>query len=96
MTPTEVVARWLRLVVADAELSPYLIGVDLGRLSAHLTASLASALDGEATPDAGWGGLGLSEAQRRRVVDYLVGVLWAAELPEARIARARRAFEVPA
>ncbi|MEU7917422.1 hypothetical protein ACGFIP_16625 [Micromonospora zamorensis] len=96
MTSSEMVARWLRLVVADAELSPYLIGVDLGRLSAHLTASLGNALDGEATPPAGWGGLGLSEAQHRRVVDYLVGVLWAAELPEARIAQARRAFEVPA
>ncbi|MGC4749015.1 hypothetical protein ACLQ28_25635 [Micromonospora sp. DT201] len=82
MTAAEVVARWLRLVEADAELSPYLIGVDLGRLSAHLTASLANALDGHATPTEGWRGLGLSEAQHRRMVDYLVGV---AEL---------RAFEV--
>ncbi|MET8322911.1 hypothetical protein [Micromonospora sp. NPDC005189] len=96
MTPSEVVARWLRLVVADAELSPYLIGVDLGRLSAHLTACLTNALDGEPAAADGWRGLGLSEAQHRRIVDYLVGVLWAAELPDGHIARARRAFEVPA
>ncbi|MEU1398696.1 hypothetical protein ABZ403_21880 [Micromonospora zamorensis] len=96
MTSSDVVARWLRLVVADAELSPYLIGVDLGRLAAHLTAGLANALDGNTMPNDGWGGLGLSEAQHRRVVDYLVGVLWAAELPDGHIAQARRAFEVPA
>ncbi|MEV4384135.1 hypothetical protein AB0J68_00160 [Micromonospora sp. NPDC049580] len=88
-TPAELVARWLRLVAADAELSPYLIGVDLGRLAAHL----ATVLDGEAT---GWCGLGWSEAQHRRVLDYLEGVLRAAELPDGRIARVRRAFEVAA
>ncbi|MEH1027130.1 hypothetical protein ACWD6L_11220 [Micromonospora profundi] len=96
MTPGEAVGRWLRLVVADAELSPYLIGVDLGRLGAHLTAGLANALDGRPAAVDGWQGLGLSEAQHRRVVDYLMGVLWAAELPDDQVARVRRAFEVPA
>ncbi|MEH1165494.1 hypothetical protein V6V47_08915 [Micromonospora sp. CPCC 205539] len=95
MTAAEAVTRWLRLVVADAELSPYLIGVDLDRLAAHLTASLANALDGEPAA-AGWRGLGLTEAQHQRIVDYLVGVLWAAELPEGQIAQVRRAFEVVA
>ncbi|MET8082851.1 hypothetical protein [Micromonospora sp. NPDC005237] len=88
-TPADLVARWLRLVAADAELSPYLIGVDLGRLAAHLV----TVLDGNATQ---WCGLGLSEAQHRRVVDYLEGVLRAAELPDCRIAQVRRAFEVAA
>ncbi|SCL28692.1 hypothetical protein GA0070616_3742 [Micromonospora nigra] len=91
MTAPEVVTRWLRLVVADAELSPYLIGVDLDRLAAHLTASLDAALGDEPAADA-WRGLGLSEAQHRRVVDYLIGVLWALDLPDDRIARVRRAF----
>ncbi|MET7877809.1 hypothetical protein ABZS52_12850 [Micromonospora profundi] len=96
MTPGEAVGRWLRLVVADAELSPYLIGVDLGRLAAHLTAGLANALDGGPAAVDGWQGLGLSEEQHRRVVDYLMGVLWAAEFPDDQMVRVRRAFEVPA
>ncbi|MFG1799945.1 hypothetical protein ACGFI4_07190 [Micromonospora carbonacea] len=89
MTPAEIVRRWLRLVVADAELSPYLVGVDLDRIAAHLTASLTAALARE--PADAWGGLGLSEAQRRRIGDYLVGVCWAADLPGERIAQACRA-----
>jgi hemoglobin len=89
MTPEEIVHRWLRLVTADAELSPYLIGVDRVRLAAHLTASVTAALAGE--PADAWGGLGLSEEQRRRIGDYLVGVCWAADLPDGRIARVRRA-----
>ncbi|WP_406077235.1 hypothetical protein [Micromonospora sp. NBC_00858] len=92
MTAAEAVARWLRLVVADTELSPYLIGGDLGRLAAHLTASLANALDGEPAAADGWHGLGLSEAQHRRVIDYLVGVLWAFDLPDDQVARVQRAF----
>ncbi|SCG72846.1 hypothetical protein GA0070609_4766 [Micromonospora echinaurantiaca] len=90
MTPDQITAQWLRLVVADAELSPYLIGVDLGRFGAHLTGSLAAALgDGPAAGAVGrdgWCGLGLSEAQHRRIVDRLVGVLWALDLPEERVA----------
>ena len=89
MTPAEIVRRWLRLVTADAELSPYLIGVDRVRLAAHLTASVTAALAGE--PADAWGGLGLSEEQHRRIGDYLVGVCWAADLPDERIARVRRA-----
>ncbi|MFJ6195392.1 hypothetical protein [Micromonospora sp. NPDC092111] len=89
VTSEEIVRRWLRLVVADAELSPYLVGVDLDRLTAHLTASLTAALVGE--PTDAWGGLGLSEAQRRRVGDYLVGVCWAGDLSDERIAQVRRA-----
>ncbi|MEU5943751.1 hypothetical protein ABZ807_32405 [Micromonospora sp. NPDC047548] len=90
MTAQEVVNRWLRLIVADAELSPYLIGVDLGRLAAHLTASLTAALDEEPAADA-WRGLGLSEAQHRRIADYLVGVLWALDLPDDRIRQVTKA-----
>ncbi|WP_231932559.1 globin family protein [Micromonospora rifamycinica] len=89
MTPAEIVRRWLRLVTADAELSPYLVGVDLGRLAAHLTASVTAALAGEATDP--WGGLGLSKEQHRRIGDYLVGVCWAADLPDGLIAEVRRA-----
>ncbi|MFV2102901.1 FAD-binding oxidoreductase [Micromonospora sp. LOL_024] len=65
----EAVTRWLRLVEADAELSAYLIGVDLERLAAHLARQLAA---GGPVLD-GWPGL--PEAQRRRAADYLAGVL---------------------
>ncbi|WP_433129886.1 hypothetical protein ACQPWW_05875 [Micromonospora sp. CA-240977] len=37
-----------------------------------------------------WRGLGLSEAQHRRIVDYLVGV------PHEQVTQMRRAFEVGA
>jgi hypothetical protein len=93
----EVVARWLRLVAADAELAPYLIGVDLARLAGHLALTLTVALGGPpgniARPAAGaWRGLGLTEAHHRRVVDYLAGVLWALDVPAGAVAVARRAF----
>ncbi|MGW4498601.1 hypothetical protein ACWENR_08280 [Micromonospora sp. NPDC004336] len=91
MIEQEAVGQWLRLVVADAELSPYLVGVDLERLGAHLTATFAAAVEGHPAADP-WRGIGLSEAQHRRVVDYLVGVLWALDLPDDRIVRARRAL----
>ncbi|MFG1775978.1 hypothetical protein ACGFIG_06055 [Micromonospora sp. NPDC049048] len=91
MSVQEVVGQWLRLVVADAELSPYLIGVDVERLGAHLAAGLAAAVEGQPATDP-WRGFGLSEEQHRRVVDYLAGVLWALDLPDERIDRARRAF----
>ncbi|MGC5020370.1 hypothetical protein [Micromonospora sp. DT47] len=91
------VARWLRLVAADAELSPYLVGVDRARLAGHLALLLTVSLGGPAgdvvRPAAGaWQGLGLSEAQHRRVVDYLAGVLRALELPPGAIAAAQAAF----
>ncbi|MGB2567654.1 hypothetical protein ACPFP2_04255 [Micromonospora citrea] len=82
VTPDEIARTWLRLVIADAEISPYLIGVDLERLAAHLAAVLDNP-----TAVHGWPGLGLSEAQHRRMVDYLTGVLWALDLPEDRIAQ---------
>ncbi|MFG1953065.1 FAD-binding oxidoreductase [Micromonospora sp. NPDC048830] len=67
----EAAARWLSLVAADAELSPYLIGVDWDRLKAHLARSLTSApTDAAEIPNLGW-----SEAQHRRAADYLTGVL---------------------
>ncbi|MFE9658340.1 FAD-binding oxidoreductase [Micromonospora sp. NPDC006431] len=67
----EAVARWLSLVAADADLSPYLIGVDWDRLKAHLARSLTCVTGGEPEiPCLGW-----SEAQHRRAVDYLTGVL---------------------
>ncbi|MEH1053670.1 hypothetical protein V6U89_00415 [Micromonospora sp. CPCC 206171] len=91
------VARWLRLVAADAELAPYLIGVDRARLAGHLALTLTAALGepagGIARPAAGaWRGLGLTEAQHRRVVDYLAGVLRALDVPGGAVAAARRAF----
>lgn len=66
----EAVARWLSLVAADAELSAYLIGVDWDRLKAHLTRSVAAGAGDPEVPNLGW-----SEAQHRRAVDYLAGVL---------------------
>ncbi|MFI7075767.1 FAD-binding oxidoreductase [Micromonospora sp. NPDC049903] len=63
------VTRWLRLVQADAELSAYLIGVDLDRLAAHLIRQLV----GGGPVLEGWPGL--PEASRRRAGDYLAGAL---------------------
>ncbi|GAB2940713.1 hypothetical protein GCM10027280_31540 [Micromonospora polyrhachis] len=93
----DAVRRWLRLVSADAELAPYLVGVDVPRLAGHLALLLTSALGGPAgdivRPVVGaWRGLGLTEAHHRRVVDYLTGVLWAMDLPASGIARVGRAF----
>ncbi|MGW0433720.1 hypothetical protein ACWDV4_14425 [Micromonospora sp. NPDC003197] len=93
----DAVRRWLRLVSADAELAPYLVGVDVPRLAGHLALLLTSALGGPAgdivRPVVGaWRGLGLTEAHHRRVVDYLTGVLWAMDLPAPGIARVGRAF----
>ncbi|MEU4712188.1 FAD-binding oxidoreductase [Micromonospora purpureochromogenes] len=69
----EAIAHWLTLLAADAELSPYLIGVDRDRLTAHLARALTTAPGGGALLD-GWGGLGWSEAQHRRAVNYLTRV----------------------
>ncbi|MFG2060412.1 FAD-binding oxidoreductase [Micromonospora sp. NPDC048871] len=67
----EAVGRWLSLVAADVELSAYLIGVDWDRLKTHLARSLTSGTGDEPeVPSLGW-----SEAQHRRAVDYLMGVL---------------------
>ncbi|WP_229688212.1 hypothetical protein [Micromonospora yangpuensis] len=90
-------ARWLGLVAADAELAPYLVGVDRARLGGHLALILTVALGGPAgdiaRPAVGaWRGLGLTEEQHRRVVDYLTGVLWALDVPAGAIDAARRAF----
>ncbi|WP_320065003.1 hypothetical protein [Micromonospora sp. RTGN7] len=87
----EAVWQWLRLVAADAELEPYLVGVDLGRFADQLAATLGAALDGRVAADA-WPGLGLGEGQHRRLVDYLAGVLWALDVPQAAITAARAAF----
>ncbi|MEU2612143.1 FAD-binding oxidoreductase [Micromonospora sp. NPDC007271] len=76
----EAVARWLSLVAADAELSPYLIGVDWDRLKAHLARSLTTAR-GRAEPEIPR--LGWSEAQHRRAADYLTGVLRPRREPSA-------------
>ncbi|MEU9738480.1 FAD-binding oxidoreductase [Micromonospora chersina] len=59
----EAVARWLSLVTADAELSPYLIGVDRDRLKEQVARALAS---GTELPYLGW-----SEAEHRRAESYL-------------------------
>ena len=94
----DVVARWLRLVAADAELAPYLIGVDRVRLAGHLARTLTAALGGPAGDVArpaaagAWRGLGLTDEQHRRVVDYLAGVLWALDVPAGAVDAARRAF----
>ena len=88
----DAVARWLRLVAADAELASYLVGVDRARLAGHLALTLTVALGGPAgdiaRPAAGaWRGLGLTEAQHRRVVDYLAGVLRAFDVPAGAVGR---------
>ncbi|MFG3582229.1 FAD-binding oxidoreductase [Micromonospora chersina] len=63
----EAVARWLRLIAADAELFPYLMGLDCDRLKAHVVRTLTT---GEELPNLGW-----PEAQHRRAIDYLTGAL---------------------
>ncbi|MFD6608713.1 globin [Micromonospora chalcea] len=102
----EAVHRWLRLIAADAELAPCLVGVDRRRLAALLTARLDTALGGvwrspggafpAGTPD-GLSVLGgarrppLSEEQRWRVLDYLAAALWTLDLPPAALVNAQRA-----
>ncbi|GAB3150675.1 hypothetical protein GCM10027290_38590 [Micromonospora sonneratiae] len=93
----DVVARWLRLVAADTELSPYLIGVDLPRLGGHLALQLTVALGGPvgdiACSTVGvWHGFGLSESQHRRVVAYLTGTLQTIGVPQEVAEQAGRAF----
>ncbi|WP_243706049.1 MULTISPECIES: globin [unclassified Micromonospora] len=86
------VNRWLRLVAADAELAPYLLGIDRPRLAGHLAAQLTAALGGPVAgrPAGGaWCRLGLSEEQHWRVLDYLAAVLWALDLPSDLIAQAQ-------
>ncbi|MBC9000912.1 globin [Micromonospora aurantiaca] len=97
------VHRWLRLIAADAELAPYLIGVDRQRLAALFTARLGAALGGvrrgsDGDPaDAGGPALGgsrrplLTGEQRWRVLDYLAAALWALDLPAATVVDAQRA-----
>ncbi|MGB2567643.1 globin [Micromonospora citrea] len=89
----DVVIRWLRLVAADAELAPYLIGIDRPRLATHLAAQLTTALGGPGGGRAvggAWRRLGLTEEQRWRVRDYLAAVLWALDVPVDTIVRAQR------
>ncbi|MEV0726343.1 hypothetical protein AB0I37_26615 [Micromonospora purpureochromogenes] len=87
------VGHWLSLVAADTELSPYLIGVDWDRLNTHLARLLTAALDDPDGPlrEQDWRGLRSSEAQHRRAVDYLAGVLRARDLPTSAVAAAVRA-----
>ncbi|MEV4479076.1 globin [Micromonospora coxensis] len=84
-----VVIRWLRLVAADAELAPYLIGIDRPRLATHLTTALGGPVGGR-TVGGTWRRLGLTEEQHWRVLDYLAAVLWALDVPVDTIARAQR------
>ncbi|WP_233559062.1 globin family protein [Micromonospora radicis] len=89
-----VVHRWMRLVAADAELAPYLLGIDRPRLATHLAAQLTTALGGPAGAHrpggGGWRRLGLTEEQHWRVLDYLAAVLWVLDLPIDTITAAQR------
>ncbi|WP_433531682.1 globin [Micromonospora sp. CA-263727] len=89
-----VVSRWMRLVASDAELAPYLLGIDRPRLATHLAAQLGGALGGPvgaAGPGGGaWRRLGLTEEQHWRVLDYLAAVLWVLDLPVDTIIAAQR------
>ncbi|MER5453818.1 globin [Micromonospora sp. NPDC002389] len=80
-----VVHRWMRLVAADAELAPYLLGIDRRRLATHLAAELTPALGGPGRAIGSVGGvwrrLGLTPEQHWRVLDYLAAVLWRLDLP---------------
>ncbi|MGW0433728.1 globin [Micromonospora sp. NPDC003197] len=93
----DAVGRWLWLVEADTELRPFLVGVDRARLAGHLALLLTAALGGPAgdvaRPCTGaWQGLGMSEGQRRRAVNYLVGTLQAMGVPAADADRAGQTF----
>ncbi|WP_431874376.1 globin [Micromonospora marina] len=97
------VHRWLRLIAADAELAPYLIGMDRRRLAALLAARLDAALRGvrqgaDGGPgDAAGPVLGgplrspLTGEQCWRVLDYLAAALWSLDLPAATVVHAQRA-----
>ncbi|MCZ7439512.1 globin [Micromonospora sp. WMMC241] len=100
------VHRWMRLVAADAELAPYLLGTDRRRLAALL--ALAIRRGPRLTPpveagaplntsgvwpaaDGGWCRPPLTEEQRWRVLDYLAAALWALDLPVDAVVDAQRA-----
>ncbi|WP_422745633.1 globin [Micromonospora sp. WMMD754] len=96
----EAVHRWLRLVAADAELAPYLLGVDRRRLAAVLADRLGAALGvvrrgPRPTLGVEAGALldnrSLTEEQRWRVLDYLAAALWVLDLPVRAIVDAQRA-----
>ena len=80
-TVRDAVDRLYLLILADPELSPYFIGVDLPRLKAHLAALLGRVLGG---PDEYAGrdlvqshhGMGITREHYRKVSDYLTSVLW--------------------
>ncbi|MBW4705074.1 MULTISPECIES: globin [unclassified Micromonospora] len=91
-----VVIRWLRLVASDAELAPYLIGLDRPWLARRLTALLAVALgdpggDGGRAAGGAWRRLGLTDEQHWRVLDYLAAVLCGLGLPVDTVVAAQRA-----
>ncbi|NLU80056.1 globin [Micromonospora sp. HNM0581] len=94
-----VVHRWMRLVAADAELAPYLLGIDRPRLAGQLAAQLSSAmrgLGGRRRSAVGlWRRLGLTEEQHVRVLDYLAAVLWVLDLPVDTIFEVQRAAGAP-
>lgn len=89
-----VVVRWLRLVAADAELAPYLIGIDRPHLVGRLTEQLGAALGGPVAarrPAGGhWRRLGLTEEQHLRVLDYLAASLYRHDVPFDVIVVAKR------
>ncbi|GAA3745323.1 globin [Micromonospora maritima] len=96
----DAVHRWLRLVAADAELAPYLLGVDRRRLAAVLADRLGAALGvvrrSPRSPATGEAGVPLdhrplTEEQRWRVLDYLAAALWVLDLPVGAIVDAQRA-----
>ncbi|MFI7075764.1 globin [Micromonospora sp. NPDC049903] len=89
-----VVHRWMRLVAADAELAPYLLGIDRPRLATRLAAELTPALGGPVRSIGSVGGvwrrLGLTTEQHWRVLDYLAAVLWRLDLPVDTITAVQR------
>ncbi|WBC14226.1 globin [Micromonospora sp. WMMA1998] len=96
----EAVHRWMRLVAADAELAPYLLGVDRRRLAAVLADRLGAALGvvrrgpRPTLPVEAGAPLdhrALTEEQRWRVLDYLAAALWVLDLPVGAIVDAQRA-----
>ena len=74
------VDRFYQLLVADADLAPYFVDVDLPKLKRHQVQLLSTVLGGPAEYagrelEIAHSGLNITDAHYAKVADYLTGVL---------------------
>ena len=92
-----VVGRFYEMVLADPELAPYFVGVDLVRLKRHQVLLVSQVLGGPAEYDGrslkdAHAGRGITKDHFGRVVVHLVAALREAGVPEEIIGRVGEAL----